>query len=389
MTTMNNLFNLAQQYFFILFFIHILLSIVLSFIISKYALKRFKKSGAEIVAKDKQRLLYMHTQKWFSQLLLKISLYQNNQIAIFLFTITLNIALPFIGYFVTVWLFWYMVNIKYDKKVLDTNTLNLDEFKSSFLKVERSFGEGSMINLIGNAYIPKSKKIRALSMLATNSSPLSLSIVKQTLTSDDDEIRMFGYAILNKTEKALNEKINFNLDILRLESLKGENKNHQKVALAAKELAFLYWEMIYTELSHESLKTNFLNSSILYLMMAKDYYLSDINHIIQNMNKLKKDDPQLKIERNKLEETYLTCSNLFTLMGRVYSKKEKYDKAKESFTMAEELLFEKSTAILPYLAEVYFITKKYSITKSILKHAKELQLTPKLYPIIKQWEVVS
>lgn len=389
MIIMDNLLNFMQEYFLVLFFIHILLSLVLSFGISKYALKRFKKSGAEVVAKDKQRLLYMHKKKWFPQLLFKISLYQNNQIAIFLFTITLNIALPFIGYFVTVWLFWYMLNIKYDKRVLDTNILNLDEFKSSFLKVERTFGEGSMINLIRNAYIPKSKKIRALSMLATNTSPLSLSIVKQTLTSDDDEIRMFGYAILNKTEKALNEKINSNLDIIRLESIKGQNKDHKKIALAAKELAFLYWEMIYTEVSHESLKTNFLNSSILYLIMAKDYYLSNICHTIEIINNLKKDDPQLKIERNKLEETYLTCSNLFTLMGKVYSKKQKYDKAKESFTMAEELLFEKSTAILPYLAEVYFITKKYSITKSILNHSKELKLNPKLYPIIKQWEAVS
>jgi len=386
---MDKLLNFMQEYFLVLFFIYILFTIVLSFIISKYALKRFKKSGLDIVEKDRQRLLNMQKKKWFSQLLFKISLHKNNQIAIFLFTITLNIALPFIGYFVTVWLFWYMLNVTYDKKVLDTNILNLDEFKSSFLKVERTFGEGSMINLIGNAYIPKSKKIRALSMLATNTSPLSLSIVKQTLTSDDDEIRMFGYAILNKTEKALNEKINLNLDIIRLKSMKEENKDHKKIALAAKELAFLYWEMVYNEVSHESLKTNFLNSSILYIIMAKDYYLANISDITENIDKLEEDDPQLKIEKNNLEETYLICSNLFTLMGKVYLKKQKYDKAKENFTMAEELLFENSTAILPYLAEVYFITKKYSITKSILNYSKELKLNTKLYSIIKQWENVS
>jgi len=386
---MNNLLNFSQQYFLFLFFIHILFSLVLSFVISKYALKRFKKSGTDILEKEKQQLFNIRKRKWFSQLLFKISLHKNNQIAIFLFTLALNIALPFVGYFATIWLFWYMLNITYDKKVLNTNVLNLDEFKSSFLKVERNFGEGSMINLIRNAYIPKSKKIRALSMLATNTSPLALSIVKQTLTSDDDEIRMFGYAILNKMEKALNEKINLNLDIIRLESIQGENKDHKKIALAAKELAFLYWEMIYTEISHESLKKNFLNSSILYLIMAKDYYLTAISDIIKNINKLKEDDPQLKIEKNNLEETYLTCSNLFTLMGKVYLKKQKYDKAKESFTMAEELLFEKSIAILPYLAEVYFITKKYSITKSILNHSKELKLNPKLYPITQQWEAVS
>jgi len=384
---MVSLFSFVQEHFLVLFFVHILFSLALSFAISKYALKRFKKSGAEIVLKDKQQSRNIRQKKWFLTLLFDASLHKNNQITIFLFVIILNIVIPIIGYLVSIWLFWYMVNIKYRKKVLDTNILNLDEFKSSFLKIERIFGESSMINLIENAYIPKSKKIRALSILATNGS--SLSIVKQTLASDDDEIRMFGYAILNKAEKALNEKINLNLNIIRLETTKEENKDHKKIALAAKELAFLYWEMVYTEVSHESLYTNFLDSSISYLIIAEDYYLENISSMVNSINKLKKDDHQLKIEKIKLTETYLTCSNLFTLMGKVYSKKQEYDKAKESFKMAEELLFEKSTALLPYLAEIYFITKKYSLTKSILNSSKELKLNPKLYPIVKQWEVAS
>jgi len=381
---MDSISNFVQKYFLILFFIHILFSLVLSFIISKYALKRFKKSGAEIVAKDKQRLKSVSHGRWLLKLLFNISLHKNNQITIFLFVIMLNITMPLIGYIVSIWLFWYMVNIKYNKKVLDTNILNLDEFKSSFLKVERIFGEGSMINLIENEYVPKSKKIRALSIMAANGS--SLSIVKQTLTSNDDEIRMFGYTILNKAEKALNEKINLNLDIIRLESIK-EKKDREKIALAEKELAFLYWEMVYTEVSHESLEMHFLNSSISYLIMAKEYYLSTISGMTENINKLKKDNLQLEIEKNKLKKNYSICSSLFTLMGKVYSKKQEYNKAQESFTMANELLFEKSNTLLPYLAEVYFITKKYSITKSILNHAKELKLNPKLYPVVKQWEV--
>ena len=384
MIIMDSISNFVQKYFLILFFIHILFSLVLSFIISKYALKRFKKSGAEIVAKDKQRLKSVSHGRWLLKLLFNISLHKNNQITIFLFVIMLNITMPLIGYIVSIWLFWYMVNIKYNKKVLDTNILNLDEFKSSFLKVERIFGEGSMINLIENEYVPKSKKIRALSIMAANGS--SLSIVKQTLTSNDDEIRMFGYTILNKAEKALNEKINLNLDIIRLESIK-EKKDREKIALAEKELAFLYWEMVYTEVSHESLEMHFLNSSISYLIMAKEYYLSTISGMTENINKLKKDNLQLEIEKNKLKKNYSICSSLFTLMGKVYSKKQEYNKAQESFTMANELLFEKSNTLLPYLAEVYFITKKYSITKSILNHAKELKLNPKLYPVVKQWEV--
>ncbi|MBA1432589.1 MAG: hypothetical protein FAF04_03080 [Epsilonproteobacteria bacterium] len=90
--------------------------------------------------------------------------------------------------------------------------------------------------------------------------------------------------------------------------------------------------------------------------------------------------------KKELEETYLACSSIFTLKGRIFTLRQNYEKAQEYFTLAEELISEKSTAILPYLAEVYYITKRYSIVRSILNHSKELALNPKLYPVIKQWE---
>jgi tetratricopeptide (TPR) repeat protein len=369
---MDKIFTFYSHHFYLLFTIHIVITLLLALFIARYALKRFPTE----CNKDRYRLESLRDRSPLFKFLFFASLHKNNPLTIFFFVVSFNLAVPFAGYFFTLWLFWYMIHVKYEAKSVQTNMLNLDEFETSFLKIERTFGEGSMINLIENSYIPKSKKIKALSILADNPSPISLSIIKQTLTSDDDEIRLFGYAILNKTEKSINDRINKYLDIIRRESIKGDARDEEKVAFASKELAFLYWEMVYTELSHESLKKNFLNSALLYLDLAQEFYMEKLNELLT----------QPKTKERVLEETYFICSSIYTLKGRIFIVKQRYEKAQEYFTLAEELINEKSTSILPYLAEIYFITKRYSIVRSILNHAKELAYNPKLYPVIKQWE---
>ena len=392
---MSNPFVFYEHHLDIILIIHLIISILFSLLVSFYALKRFKKSTKKIDALDEQRLKSIQDKSWFFRTLYKASLHKNNQIAIFLFSLLFNISVPFLGYFFTLWIFWYMVNVKYEEKILDTNILDLDEFQESFLEVERLFGEGSMINIMNNDYIPKSKKLKALSTLAAANSPMSLHVVKQTLSSKDDEIRMFGYAIINKAETAINSSINKNLAIISNEVAKGAQKDEERIAFASKELAHLYWEMVYAELAHDSLKVNFLNSVIAYLEIAKEYYIPHLDAIIEKIQKCEAEDKelthldQLRKEREHLEEAYIVCAGLFSLMGRVYMHRGQYEEAKAELTVAKELLSERSTFLVPYLAELYFITQKYHIVHSLLENTQGLKYSAKLYPVIKQWEDVS
>ena len=391
----HNPFVYYQNHVYILLLIHLLISLVVSLAISFYALKRFKKSTKKIDALDAHRLKSIEDKSWFFKFLYRASLHKNNQIAIFLFSFLFNISVPFLGYFFTIWIFWYMVNVKYEEKIIDTNILDLDEFQESFLEVERLFGEGSLINIMNNEYIPRSKKLKALSTLANSQSPVSLRVIKQTLSSKDDEIRMFGYAIINKAETAINSKINKNLAIISKEVAKGDAKNEALIAYSSKELAYLYWEMVYAELAHESLKVNFLNSVIAYLEIAKEYYIPRLDAIIEKIQECEYEDKELthlkelRKERERLEETYTICASLFSLMGRVYMYRGEYEAAKAELTVAKELLSERSTFLLPYLAELYFITKKYHIVQTLITKAKGLKYNAKLYPIVQQWRSAS
>lgn len=373
---MNDFFLFYEENIYVIYIIHILISMLLALFISFYILRRYIKKSKTIDARDKERLEEVALNGIVFRMLFKVSLHKNNQITIFFFMFFFNITVPFVGYFFTVWIAWYLMNVKYEIKTESTNILNLDEFKMSFLKIERVFGEGSMSDLMLSEYASKSKKLKALSSLASNITPANLQVVKQTLSSVDDEIRMFGYAVINKAETVLNQKINKQLERIRKESIKYEEKDEAIIAHASKELAFLYWEMVYTELSHESLKNNFLNSVITYIELAKDYYLPKLEEIEVSFTR-----------ESHTDEIYKALSSLYMLMGRVYMKKNMYEQAKAEFTTAQEILPEKSTYILPYLAEVYYETGKYEIVQSVLSQAKGIDLNPILNPIMEQWKV--
>jgi len=392
----NNFFELFEEYMYIILGLHLVLSFALSLFVSKIVSKRFVSGGEKVALADRKRLQENALNSWFKRLLSQISLHKNNQIAVIAFMFLFNLSIPFLGYFFTVWVTWYLVNVKYKKKQVTTSFLNLDEFSMSFLKVQRSFGEGSMNDLMLSEYAPKSKKLKALSFLAANISPASLKIIRQTLSSTDDEVRMFGYAIINKAEKSLNQKINFHLDILHRETAKGSEQDAAVVGNSNKELAFLYWEMIYTELSHESLKTGFLTAVMQYIETAKEYYLPKIEGLALEHEALRKNYIQaqdgtdvLALKEEELQATYKICSNLYMLMGRVYMKTKNYKEAKKEFTIAQELVEGEDTFIIPYLAEVYYDTGRYSIAKSVLESAKGLELNATLYPIVDQWKLAS
>lgn len=396
-----------EPYIFLLLLIHIVISFILSVVLSEYTQKRFMLNTKEVEKKDAHRLEEIEDKSWFYKLLFKVSLHKNNRKTTIIFIFLFNISIPVVGYFFSLWIAWYLKNVSYEKKVSNTNILNLDEFGFSFLKVERIFGESSMADLMKSEHAPRPKKLKALSALANNPSPANLKIIRQTLSSTDDEIRMFGYAIINKAEKAINIKINHYLEIFHSED---EQHDTEAKAFAANELAFLYWEMIYTELSHESLKENFLQDVIKYINLAKSFYIPEFSNVEKKIEEYQSDikkaaasaktskeipyeqaeeylKENLKIEKERLEKYSGICTKLYILMGRVHMNKKEYEKAKFEFTLAQQLHHEQLSFIVPYLAEIYFLTGNYAVVHSILNETKNLELNSTLYPIIRQWKV--
>ena len=411
----DNFLHFFETYFTEIYIIHVIISAVLGFFLSFYTMNRFKTKTHEIELKDAHRLEAIAHEHIVFRILFKVSLHKNNRFTNMIFIFLFNYTMPLIGYIFSVWISWYLRHVKYENVVANTNILNLDEFGVSFLKVERIFGEGSMMDLMHSEYAPKSKKLKALSALSNNASPANLRVIRETLSSTDDEIRMFGYAIINKAEKALNIKINQQLDryneaiafINIIDDEDGlekelEEKNEQ-MADAAKELANLYWEMIYTELSHESLKDDFLQDVVKYLKVAKEYYSQEVNKSYEQIEKyeanIKKIDDEeddevrieilksIEVQKNRYRKFSDISTKLYVLMGRVYLSKKNFEAAITEFTIAQELNLTDSSFILPYIAEIHFLKGNYKIVDSIMNKSRDLELNYTLHPIVQQWKV--
>ncbi len=274
----------------------------------------------------------------------------NSAKKIFIFMLLLNISIPIIGYFFSVWISYYMIHVKHKKAIKDINIIDLEEFGRYFLKIQRIFGEGSMLELMQNDYAPTSLKIKALVAMSENISKNNISIIKQTLSNSDDEIRLYSFAIIDKLEKNLNKQIHHNMDALH------KTKNKALKTKIATQLAYLYWDMIYYELSDKSLQT--------YLFNQVEKY---INIALQN------DKYDIK---------------LHVLLGRVYMIQKKFDRAATEFAFVHEVNPQGNDYNMPYLAEIEFNLGAYHITKAIMTQIKSFNNNSTLYPIVEQWSGV-
>ena len=369
MTMKTNLVLYAiDSYFFIFLVLHILLSLLIAFIVARYIKKRFVTTKHE--HEDLQRLHLMTNKTHLHRLLFHASLHRNNVKSSFSYFFIFNFSMPLLGYIASIWYAWQLVHTVYQKKTINTNLLNLDEFGISFLEVRRVFGEGSFNDLILNKQTPAQKKIHALNILSSNLTPANLHIIKQTLSSPEDEIRMFGYAIINKAEQKLAKSINIELELFKEANDKLDSK---QIAVSAYELAFLYWEMLYSELSNETLNDEFMEQIEHYLNIAIRLFTKEFK------------------EKEKFQEQNLLfkLSRSHQLYGRYYMRLKQYENAITELTIAQQLNQENATFVLPYTAEAYFYLRKYNMVKSILNQLSLLEINATIYPLIEQWKKAS
>ncbi|MBU1659405.1 hypothetical protein KKG72_10190 [bacterium] len=305
----------TEEYVKIFYIFHIFISVVISLISSQYLDKRFPKSK------------------------------KSN----FIFMLFFNISLPVIGYLFSFWIAYYLKTVKYEEVLENIHMINLEEFESSFVKIERAFGEGSMLELMRNDYAPTSLKIKALVSMSDNISQKNIAIIKDTLSSNNDEVRLFSFAIIDKIERGINSKIYKNLEKFTVE------KNSIEKAKLAKELALLYWEMIYYELSEDSLKEYLLDEVIKYIEIANQA-----------------DKYELK---------------LHVVLGRVYMMRKEYERAATEFSFLYEMNKYEYAYIMPFLAEINFNIGSYTVVKSIITESRGLKLNSTLHSIVEQWKV--
>jgi len=263
---------------------------------------------------------------------------------IFLFFLLFNLTTPVIGIILTLWIVYYLNTVTYEQKLENIHYIDMTEFRTYFIKVKRIFGEGSMKELLTNNMINTSMKMKALVSLSDNIQKRDISLIKGALSSRDDEIRLYSFAIIDNLERNINNRIHQKMQLYR----KSENTEQQ--AKLAKELALLYWEVVYFELADEELK--------LFIAREVDRYAS----------------------KALLFDT--EDNDLNFLLGRCCLLTKEYARAKGYF----ETIITRDRRAVPYLAELYFIEKAYENVAKLLEGADWLRSDQLLNPVVEIWD---
>ena len=385
----DNLQEGLERYFYLILVLHFFISLLLAYMLHFLLKKRFRTTQ-ELDRRDEKELASIEDEDMrgkIARVLFRLSFHRYNDLHAFLMLFLLNFSMPVVGYMSAMWIAFYLRSVVYEKHETMTHTLNLDEFEEVFAHTKRIFGESALLEMMNNPYIPKSKKLQALAEISQNLTPVNIRVVKETLKSEDDEVRMFGYAILNKKEQSLNRRINEILQELQ------SGTDEEREAYLKKELALLYWDLVYYGFAQDVLENEFLEMIYAYDDEAEHYFRSAIMELKERLDHLLDNQEEdlkgyLLGELRRVYEEYIEIK---VLKGKLKMRQKEYTEAIEEFTIAlsvaEDELDMDLSYIYPYVAEIYYNEGRYHLTSKIMQKARNLEYNTKLYPLVMQWKV--
>jgi Flp pilus assembly protein TadD len=201
---------------------------------------------------------------------------------------------------------------------------------------------------LSDAAAPPETRLKAL--LAVQSLPARVAnpLVRQMLSDPSDDLRLVAYGILDAREKSINARIHAASQRL------AQQPPARERAQLERQLADLYWELVYQGLVHGDLKDHAMTQSRRHL------------------------DQALSLEPED--------AGLWSLCGRLASQEGDYGEAERAFERARRFGLPESR-VLPYLCEVAFRQRRFDEVEQL---AAKLAATPqvqRLAQVVKYWGV--
>ncbi|OQX74953.1 MAG: hypothetical protein B6D59_00745 [Campylobacteraceae bacterium 4484_4] len=247
------------------------------------------------------------------------------------------------GWLLVLWGFVKAREISYET---DLDAIDPQIISDDFPVTHRIFGEGALATLLQNRFVPTASKIKALSLLSRIQSASSMEMIRQTLSDSNDEVRLVGFSMIDKREKAMNEKIGALLEMIK------ESRDPDRAASLHKELAFTYWELLFQGLVDVQLA----------------HYIEKSVHI------------HLEVAKERIRED----TSLYKLEGRLYMRQKEYAQAKEAFVRALDLGI-REAEIASYMAEISFLELNFSRVSYWMEKIPEHTLDYQLLSLAAVW----
>lgn len=214
-----------------------------------------------------------------------------------------------------------------------------------------NFGEGGIRARLNNQAAPLPTRVKAL--LATQNMPSRLvsPILRDVLTAPEDDLRLLAYGLLDQQEKRINDRIHEQLTILEHPP---EDEDLQTVQpIAWRNLAELYWELIYQGLALGDLRFYAAREALKYADQVLDRDNNDVG--------------------------------MHFLRGRLLATLKRHEEAETAFKTAIERGLSPIKAI-PYLAELAYWRRDFPQVRSLITQLQHGHNAMALAPVVHYWE---
>ncbi|HUW97526.1 MAG TPA: hypothetical protein VMV40_01615 [Acidiferrobacter sp.] len=266
------------------------------------------------------------------------------------FFVILIATVPFLGLIVAISVATIITRLNRQTMVAEPQTITIPPFGVEMRARNIHMGAGGAWAII-RAKEPGTKRgVRALLALDPRASRQTSPLVRAALQHPEEDLRLLAFGLLDQREGRLAEVIKDTLD---------ERENlppRADLSSFEKRLAFLYWELIYQDLSRDHLRT-------LAIRHAKEHAHAAIL--------LRPNDATLHI-----------------LMGRIAMMEDRNMEAREHFENALSLNAAPAQ-ILPYFAEVRFRVGDFLALRHLASDFPSLLDMPSIGPVVRFWAKTS
>jgi len=198
--------------------------------------------------------------------------------------------------------------------------------------IDVGWRSGRVRQQLSNKQTPVEMRMKALLALQTMPARHASGILREALSDSSDDLRLLAYGMLDSREKQLTHRIQLALHNHQ------EAANSQERYLPARELAELYWELVYQNLVQGDMRLFSLEQVQRYATEALKEKVKD--------------------------------AGLWAISGRMWTLRGDYIRATGCFSAAIKQGFPLARAE-PYLAELAFLRKDYASTRRIMKNLHE------------------
>jgi tetratricopeptide (TPR) repeat protein len=210
------------------------------------------------------------------------------------------------------------------------------------------FRQSGLSAFLSNPAAPEASRLRALVALQAVPGHVAAPLLRGVLADRSEDLRLLAYGMLDRHEKRINDAIHRE----RTRFATAAESSPERLA-ATRQLADLYWELIYQELVSGDLLRHALAESL---------------RFTEGALATRPDDPSMLLRRGRL----------LHLSGRDAEAAAAYDRA-----LALGLPV---TRITPYLAELAFTRGDYDEVRRQMGTLGPWRALPKLRPLIDFWQ---